>query len=134
DMAVGSGHLDVEALWGAAPGAGRLGVLARRRRGTTTGGGLPGDAPETDAVPTVHALRASGALVVCDAGRIEIAESVLGPTDHVVLVTRADILGTLAARDAIGRLSAGVAVTLVVRRLGSDPLQPDLVAVACDAP
>lgn len=133
DVRAELGGPDPEALWGAAPAIGpRCRVLARGRgRGRGRGiagpddtGSVPG--PDSDgALGAALAQRAAGGLVVCDAGRPGGSDPVLVRADLVVVVTRSDLQGAVAAGRAVDDLRGAV---LVVRTQRGDPLHAADVA------
>lgn len=123
DVRADLGGPDPDALWGAAPEVlPGLRVLARSRS-------RPADAdpaPAPDGGPgAVRAHRAGGGLAVSDSGGSEDCGPVRDEADLVVVVTRADLQGAVAARRAVRR-SPGAA--LVIRTGRGDPLHAADVA------
>ena len=160
DVRAELGGPDPGALWDAAPAVSpTCRVLARARgRGSAgqPGSGQPGSGltetgltetgltdtgpaaagsprgPSSDgALGAALAQRSEGALVVCDAGRFGGDDPVLGRADLVVVVTRADLQGAVAAGRSTGDLRGAV---LVVRTQRGDPLHPADVAESAGIP
>lgn len=135
DVRAELGGPDPEALWGSVPEViPGCGVLARTRSRTPAGGGALAAAgtPAADRAPAVDgalgaalAHQRAGGLVVCDAGGFAGEDPILARADLVVVVTRADLQGAVAA----GR-AAGVTrdATLVIRTQRGDPLHAADVA------
>ena len=117
------GGPDPDALWAAVPKARPgLGVLARSRaRGETAARGAVSDGGPGAA----RSHRAAGGLVVSDAGVLgEGGPGAVG-SDVVVVVTRADLQGAVAAGRAVRRFPEAI---LVVRTGRGDPLHAADVA------
>lgn len=128
DVRADLGGPDPEALWGAVPEIlPGLGVLARSRSRPAgadlarAGDGAPG---------AVQAHRAAGGLVVSDRGGPADGGPVLAGAGLVVVVTRADLQGAVAAGHAV-RESPGA--VLVVRTGRGDPLHAADVADSAGA-
>ena len=122
DVRAELGGPDPDALWEAVP-AGDAGcrVLARARGRHTAIG-----APACDgALGAALAHRSAGGLVVCDAGGAAGDAPVLVRADFVVVVTRADLQGAVAAGRTTGDRRRP---TLVVRTRRGDPLHAADVA------
>lgn len=149
DVRADLGGPDPDALWGAVPSAlPGLGVLARSRnrdaRGSAEGavtdtatgpptgqafGTAPGATAARDGAPgAMYAHREAGGLVVSDAGGLIEAGDWSAGADLVVVVTRADLQGAVAAGRAVRDFPG---VVLVVRTGRGDPL--DAVDVAQSA-
>lgn len=122
DVRAELGGPDPDAVWDAVPVSGfGCRVLARARgRGASTG-----VIASDGALAAVLSHRATGGLVVCDAGGVAGDSPVLVRADLVVLVTRADLQGAVAAGRTIGGLHRP---TLVVRTQRGDPLHAADVA------
>ncbi|MFN3339467.1 MAG: chromosome partitioning protein [Dietzia sp.] len=120
DVRAELGGPDPDALWGAVPAA-ETGcrVLARDR------GREAGDSAPDGALGAALAHRAAGGLVVCDAGGYAGGDPVLARADLVVVVTRADLQGAVAAGRTADDLRG---VTLVIRTQRGDPLHAADVA------
>lgn len=123
------GGPDPGALWSAVPTAvPGCGVLARSRD--------RGEAPRTAPGPAgvsgaVLAHRGSGGLVVCDAGRADPDDPLPGSADLVVVVTRSDLAGAVAAGAAVTATPGGRAGHhVVVRTHRGDPVHAADVAGA----
>lgn len=128
DVRADLGGPDPDALWAAVPAVlPGLGVLARSRS-------RPADADAArvpDGAPgAVQAHRAAGGLAVCDRGGPVDGGPGFAAADLVVVVTRADLQGAVAAGHAL-REAPGAA--LVVRTGRGDPLHPADVADAAGA-
>lgn len=130
DVRAELGGPDPDALWDAVPMAPPgLGILARSRS-------RPADAaPDaaTDGAPGASwAHRSAGGLVVCDSGVVSDGRGPGGPgvADVVVVVTRADLPGAVAAGRALADAPDAV---LVVRTGRADPLHAADVADAAGA-
>ncbi|WP_255583286.1 chromosome partitioning protein [Dietzia sp. ANT_WB102] len=128
DVRADLGGPDPEALWGAVPEAQPgLGVLARSRS-------RPADADPArvpDGAPgAVQAHRAAGGLVVSDLGGLADAGPALAGADLVVVATRADIQGAVAAGRAVSDVPGAV---LVVRAGRGDPLHAADIADSAGA-
>ena len=123
DVRADLGGPDPAALWDAVPVTHRgLGVLARSR----ARGGAGAPTPVTDGAPgAALAHRGAGGTTVCDAGGFCPGDPVLAGADLVVVVTRADLGGAVAAGRAV---SATHGAALVVRTRRGDPLHPADVA------
>ena len=145
DVRAELGGPDPDALWGAVPAvAPGLGVLARDRRARTEEGAAgdvrgnaaagatagPTPASATDgALGAALAHRGAGGLVVCDAGGFAGDDPVLAAADLVVVVTRADLAGAVAAGRAVSVThGATLRVALVVRTRRGDALHAADVA------
>lgn len=126
------GGPDPDALWAAVPVAGSgCGVLARNRsggRGTLDPVG-PGESDSGVGAALAH--RGGGGLAVCDAGGLADGSDILAHADHLVVVTRADLPGAVAAARA-GRYRDRV--SLVVRAQRGDPLGAVEVAESAGFP
>ncbi|AVZ41010.1 chromosome partitioning protein [Dietzia sp. JS16-p6b] len=125
DVRAELGGPDPDALWGAAPEiVTGCRVLARSRDRDEA----PVARSASDgALGAVSAHRSAGGLVVCDVGGFAAGDPVLARADLVVVVTRADFQGAVAA----GRITHDLAgVTLVIRAHRGDPLEPADVADA----
>lgn len=127
------GGPDPGALWSAVPAAvPGCGVLARARD-HEGGPGPPGAGPGSAAVTgAILAHRGSGGLVVCDAGRADPDDPLPGSADLVVVVTRADLAGAVAARTTVTTIAGGrEGCHLVVRSHRGDPVHAaDVAGVA----
>ena len=88
---------------------------------------LPDHAPV--ACRVVGALRAGGTTVVVDAGRVDGSEPMVGAADHLVVVTRADLAGAVAARCLVRR--HGGPTTLLVAPVRRGGIEAVDVAAAC---
>lgn len=122
DVRADLGGPDPDAVWDAVPlsGAGCR-VLARARGREAATGAIAADG----ALGAALSHRATGGLVVCDAGGVEGDAPVLVRADLVVVVTRADLQGAVAAGRTVGDLRRP---TLVVRTQRGDPLHAADVA------
>lgn len=123
DVRAELGGPDPEALWGAVPMAPPgLGILARSRNRLA-------DAATDGALGAAWAHRSAGGLVVCDSGAVGDRQGPGGPgvADLVIVVTRADLSGAVAAARALTDAPDAV---LVVRTGRADPLHPADVADA----
>ena len=131
DVRAELGGPDPGALWDAVPEVlPGCRVLARsRRRGLV--GGDPGAAARGPAPSGVLgaalAHRGAGGLVVCDLGGARGDDPVLARADLVVVVTRADLQGAVAAARAVADVPRAV---LVIRTRRGDPLHAADVADA----
>ncbi len=129
DVRAELGGPDPDALWEAVPEVvPGCRVLARARRREPSGGGagVPGRvAAPGGALGAVLAHRGAGGLVVCDAGGFAGDDPVLGRADLVVVVTRADLPGAVAAGRVMGDVRRGA---LVIRTQRGDPLHAADVA------
>jgi hypothetical protein len=138
DVRAELGGPDPDALWGAVPAADTgCRVLARSRgRAIASGAAVPAPVPAHARVPAAApgsegalgaalAHRSAGGLVVCDAGGFAGDDPVLARADLVVVVTRADLQGAVAAGRASGDLRGA---RLVVRTHRGDPLHAADVA------
>ncbi|UVE94460.1 chromosome partitioning protein [Dietzia sp. B32] len=128
DVRADLGGPDPEALWGAVPEAlPGLGVLARSRRRPA-----PADpAPVRDGAPgAMQAHREAGGLVVSDRGGLADGGPAPAGADLVVVVTRADLSGAVAAGHAVHEAPGAV---LVIRTGRADPLHAADVADAAGA-
>ncbi|MFI8694767.1 chromosome partitioning protein [Dietzia sp. Alg238-R159] len=123
DVRADLGGPDPEALWGAVPEAlPGLGVLARSRSGPV----VADPVRALDGAPgAVQAHRSAGGLVVSDRGGLADGGPVFAGADLVVVVTRADLQGAVAAGNAV-RDHPGV--VLVIRTGRGDPLHAADVA------
>ena len=123
DVRAELGGPDPDALWGAVPEAGPgCRVLARARGGDREPAGR---GASDGAVGAALAHRSAGGLVVCDAGGVTAGDPLLARADLVVVVTRADLQGAVAAGRIIGDLRGAA---LVIRTHGGDPLDAADVA------
>lgn len=134
DVRAELGGPDPDALWEAVPLVGSgCRVLARARGRRTVGRNASGSPSPTaagvlasdGALGAALAHRASGGLVVCDAGGVAADAPLLVRADLVVVVTRADLQGAVAASLTTGGLHRPA---LVVRTQRGDPLHPADVA------
>lgn len=125
DVRAELGGPDPDALWGAVPEiVTGCRVLARSRDRDET----PVARSASDgALGAVSAHRSAGGLVVCDVGEFAEGDPVLARADLVVVVTRADFQGAVAAGRITGDLPGA---TLVIRAHRGDPLEPADVADA----
>ena len=139
DVRADLGGPDPEALWAAVPKARPgLGVLARSRGrdGSTTrapaADGGSADARSHDAGPgAAGSHRGAGGLVVRDAGTLgDGGPGVVGADVVVVVVTRADLQGAVAAGRAVREAPGAI---LVVRTGRGDPLHAADVADSAGA-
>ncbi|GAA1733792.1 hypothetical protein SAMN06265174_102256 [Dietzia kunjamensis subsp. schimae] len=123
DVRADLGGPDPEALWGAVPEAlPGLGVLARSRSRPV----VADPVRALDGAPgAVQAHRSAGGLVVSDRGGLADGGPVFAGADLVVVVTRADLQGAVAAGNAV-RDDPGV--VLVIRTGRGDPLRAADVA------
>ncbi|WP_295653117.1 chromosome partitioning protein [uncultured Dietzia sp.] len=122
DVRADLGGPDPEALWAAVPKArAGLGLLARSR--TADAMAVRALAPDGGA-GAMRSHRDAGGLVVSDAGVLSDSTPV-GVGDDVVVVTRADLPGAVAAGRAVRRASDAV---VVVRTGRGDPLHAADVA------
>ena len=123
DVRADLGGPDPEALWGAVPEAlPGLGVLARSRSGPV----VADPVRALDGAPGAEqAHRSAGGLVVSDRGGLADGGPVFAGADLVVVVTRADLQGAVAAGNAV-RDHPGV--VLVIRTGRGDPLHAADVA------
>ncbi len=128
DVRADLGVPDPEALWEAVPRTrAGLGVLARSRDRDAT----PTGAPARDGGPgAIRSHRAAGGLVVSDAGTFGEGPRAAAGADVVVVVTRADLQGAVAAGRALRQFPDAV---LVVRTGRGDPLHAADVAGAAPA-
>ncbi|MFN3601059.1 MAG: chromosome partitioning protein [Dietzia sp.] len=126
DVRAELGGPDPDALWGAVPAA-ETGcrVLARAR------GREAGETVSDGALGAALAHRSAGGLVVCDAGGFVGGDPVLARADLVVVVTRADLQGAVAAGRTADDRSG---VTLVIRTQRGDPLHAADVADSAGIP
>ncbi|WP_354055871.1 chromosome partitioning protein [Dietzia sp. 2505] len=123
DVRAELGGPDPDALWGAVPEAGPgCRVLARARGGDQAPAGRSASG---GAVGAALAHRSAGGLVVCDAGGFTAGDPVLARADLVVVVTRADLQGAVAAGRIVGDLRGAA---LVIRTHRGDPLDAADVA------
>lgn len=128
DVRADLGGPDPDALWGAVPEiAPGLRVLARSR--TRPAESDPADVPD-GAPGAVQAHRAGGGLAVCDSGGADGCGAVRDGADLVVVVTRADLPGAVAAGRAVRRYPDA---ELVVRTGRGDPLHAADVAGSAGA-
>ncbi|WP_244911045.1 chromosome partitioning protein [Dietzia psychralcaliphila] len=126
DVRAELGGPDPDALWGAAPAADPgCKVLARARDREV------GEPASDGALGAALAHRSAGGLVVCDAGRFADGDPVLARADLVVVVTRADLQGAVAAGRPGGDLRGA---TLVIRTQRGDPLDAADVADSAGIP
>lgn len=123
DVRADLGGPDPDALWGAAPEVlPGLRLLARSRTGPANAD--PARVP--DGGPgAVRAHRAGGGLAVSDRGGVDDRGPACGEADLVVVVTRADLQGAVAAGRVVRRSPGAV---LVVRTGRGDPLHAADVA------
>lgn len=123
DVRADLGGPDPEALWGAVPEAlPGLGVLARSRSRPV----VADPVRALDGAPGAEqAHRSAGGLVVSDRGGLADGGPVFAGADLVVVVTRADLQGAVAAGNAV-RDDPGV--VLVIRTGRGDPLHAADVA------
>lgn len=125
------GGPDPDALWSAVPEAAPgCGVLARARDASPADARTAAPAAvQSAALGAALAHRGAGGLVVCDGGRAEIGNALPGRADLVVVVTRSDLQGAVAAGE-VARSGAGGAarVHLLVRSHRGDPVHPADVA------
>lgn len=137
DVRADLGGPDPDALWAAVPKARPgLGVLARSRARDDTAArvpasdGGPGAAGSHDGGPgAARSHRAAGGLVVSDAGTLGDGRPGSVGAD-VVVVTRADLQGAVAAGRAIREVPGAI---LVVRTGRGDPLHAADVAESAGA-
>ena len=130
DVRAELGGPDPEALWGAVPMTPPgLGILSRSR--TRLAEADP-DSANDGAPGAAWAHRSAGGLVVCDSGAAGDGRGPGGPgvADLVVVVTRADLPGAVAAGRAVADAPDAV---LVVRTGRADPLHAADVADAAGA-
>lgn len=137
DVRSALGGPDPDALWEAVPEvAPGCRVLARGRAVAEA----PAGEGDDGATGAALAHRGAGGLVVCDAGALRPGDPLFGRANHIVVVTRADLPGAVAAGGAgvaAGRTAelreraARGRVSLVVRTHRGDPLHPcDVVDAA----
>lgn len=126
DVRAELGGPDPDALWAAVPRPlPELGVLARSRTPAETGSPGAGDGGSRDGGSgAARSHRGAGGLVVVDAGDPAGAGLVIGEGE-VVVVTRADLPGAVAADRVVREVSGAV---LVVRTGRGDPLHAADVA------
>lgn len=127
DVRAALGGPDPDALWSAVPAAvPGCGVLARGRSTEDRASGGTADG----AAGAAFAHRDAGGLAVCDVGAPRDEDPVLGRADLVVVVTRADLTGAVAARRALAAdpVRPAERAALVVRSLRGDPLHAGDVA------
>lgn len=120
------GGVDPRVLLASVPStSGGVGVLARVRDEERM------DPATVTAVAcrVVGALRAGGTTVVVDAGRVDGSEPMVGAADHLVVVTRADLAGAVAARCLVRR--HGGPTTLLVAPVRRGGIEAVDVAAAC---
>lgn len=132
DVRSALGGPDPEAVWAAVPAVvPGCGVLARGRVAGDRGDvGVDGG---TGAADAAVAHRSAGGLAVCDSGALRHDDPVPARADLVVVVTRADLAGAVAAGRAIASVSPAERAALVVRSRPGDPLHPADVADAAGA-